>query len=252
MVKLSKNHKENNLREIPVAILCGGKGTRLYPDTKTMPKPLVTIGGLPIVVHIINYYISFGIQNFYLALGYKSEEFHRYFSQNESLFSKNIKINLVDTGLESLTGGRVLRLQHHLKKYDEFMLTYGDGLSDVNLRELYKFHQSNNRIGTVTAVHPPARFGLLEIGNSLVKNFQEKPQTDKGWINGGFFIFRKSFFKYLKGDSTILEREPLENLSQEGQLAGFKHYNFWQCMDTPRDRQTLEKYIASERNFRKD
>ena len=252
MVKLSKNHKENNLREIPVAILCGGRGTRLYPDTKTMPKPLVTVGGLPIVVHIINYYISFGAENFYLALGYKSEEFHKYFSKNKSLFSDNIRINLVDTGLESLTGGRVLRLQQHLDKYDEFMLTYGDGLSDIDLRELYSFHQSNNCIGTVTAVHPPARFGLLDIGNSLVKKFEEKPQTDSGWINGGFFIFKKAFLKYLKDDSTILEREPLENLSKEGQLAGFKHYNFWQCMDTPRDRHTLEEYIDSENYLRRD
>ena len=132
------------------------------------------------------------------------------------------------------------------------MLTYGDGLSDIDLRDLYSFHQNSNCIGTVTAVHPSARFGLLDIDGKLVKNFEEKPQTDKGWVNGGFFIFKKSFFKYLKDDSTILEREPLENLSKDEQLAGFKHYNFWQCMDTPRDRQTLEKYIASENYLRKD
>tara|TARA_B100001250_G_scaffold413273_1_gene446883 strand:+ start:1317 stop:2063 length:747 start_codon:yes stop_codon:yes gene_type:complete len=246
------DYKKSNLSKIPVAILCGGKGTRLYPDTKTMPKPLVTVGDLPIVVHIMKYYISFGIENFYLALGYKSEEFHKYFSENRSLFSDNISINLVDTGLESLTGGRVLRLQNHLDKYDEFMLTYGDGLSDVDLRALYSFHQASNCIGTVTAVHPPARFGLLDIEDKLVKTFEEKPQTDQGWINGGFFIFKKSFFEYLKNDSTILEREPLENLSKDQQLAGFKHYNFWQCMDTPRDRQTLEEYIANENYLGKD
>ena len=246
------NHKKINLKKIPVAILCGGKGTRLYPDTKTMPKPLVTIGGLPIVVHIMNYYISFGVRIFYLALGYKSEEFHKYFTKNRSLFSDTISINLVETGLESLTGGRVLRLQKHLDKYEEFMLTYGDGLSDIDLSALYSFHQKNNCIGTVTAVHPPARFGLLDIEDNIVKTFEEKPQTDKGWINGGFFIFKNSFFKYLKNDSTILEREPLENLSKDKELAGFKHYNFWQCMDTPRDRQTLEEYIASENYLGKD
>mgnify|MGYP001293837971 CR=1 FL=1 len=246
------DNKKNNLKNIPVAILCGGKGTRLYPDTKTIPKPLVTVGELPIVVHIINYYISFGVKTFYLALGYKSDEFHKYFTKNKSLFSDEISINLVDTGQESLTGGRVLRLQKHLDKYEEFMLTYGDGLSDIDLSELYSFHQKSNCIGTVTAVHPPARFGLLDIEGTVVKTFEEKPQTDKGWINGGFFIFKNSFFKYLKDDTTILEREPLENLSKDRELAGYKHYNFWQCMDTPRDRQTLEEYIANKNYLGKE
>tara|TARA_B100000945_G_scaffold250302_1_gene206945 strand:+ start:14937 stop:15689 length:753 start_codon:yes stop_codon:yes gene_type:complete len=248
----SHNSNKNHLSEIPVVILCGGRGTRLYPDTKTIPKPLVKLAGIPIVVHIINYYISFGVENFYLALGYKSEEFEKYFSKNTNLFPEKIKINLIDTGLDSMTGGRLLRLKSNIEKYDEFMLTYGDGLSDVDLNDLYSLYQKSNCIGVVTAVHPPARFGLLKIEEELVKSFQEKPQTDDGWINGGFFIFKKSFFSYLNDDSTILEKEPLENLSKNNQLAGYKHYKFWQCMDTPRDRKILEEYLVSNKNLNKE
>ncbi len=248
----SHNEKINQLSKIPVVILCGGRGTRLYPDTKTIPKPLVTLAGTPIVVHIINHYISYGMKNFYLALGYKSEEFDKYFSKNKKLFPKEININLVKTGLNTMTGGRLLRLKKSLSKYDEFMLTYGDGLSDVDLNDLYSHYVDSNHIGVVTAVHPPARFGMLDFKDNLVTSFQEKPQTDKGWINGGFFIFKTSFFNYLANDSTILEREPLENLSSDRELIGYKHYKFWQCMDTPRDRKTLEEYLAQNKNLPKE
>jgi len=239
------NNKKNKLNKIPTIILCGGQGTRLYPDTKTIPKPLVTIGGIPIVVHLISYYISFGIKEFYLALGYKSEKFHHFFNENPSLFPNDITINLIDTGLKSMTGGRLLRLKEELSHYEEFMLTYGDGLSNVNLEALYNLHKNSNCIGTITAVHPPARFGLLEINDIFVDNFKEKPQTDTGWINGGFFVFKKSFFQYLKDDSTILEKEPLEKLADDKQLVSLKHYDFWQCMDTPRDRQLLDELYSS-------
>ena len=241
-----QNNKTNRLGKIPVVILCGGKGTRLYPDTITLPKPLVKVSDQPIIVHIINHYLSYGFKNFYLALGYKSEKFHEFFTKHKSLFDKDVNINLIDTGEDSLTGGRVLRLEKELNFYDEFMLTYGDGLSDIDLNKLYDFHTKNNCIGTVTAVHPPARFGLLDFDNNLVKKFKEKPQTNDGWINGGFFVFKKTFFKYLTNDHTILEKEPLENLSKDKQLAGYKHFKFWQCMDTPRDRLLLEEYLKSK------
>ena len=246
-----QNHISSNLANIPCIILCGGKGTRLYPDTKTLPKPLITIGDIPIVVHLIKYYESFGVKDFYLALGYKAEDFIKYFNDHSNLFSNETSINLIDTGLETLTGGRLLRLKNEISKFDRFFFTYGDGLSDVDLNSLNELHKKNNVIGTVTAVHPPARFGLLNIHNDLVLKFKEKPQTDDGWINGGFFIFSKEIFDYITDDSTILEQEPLENLAKEKQLTAFKHYNFWQCMDTPRDREILENLNLSDCPWRR-
>lgn len=236
-----QNHFSDNLADIPCIILCGGKGTRMYPDTKSLPKPLIRIGDLPIVVHLIKYYESFGVKDFYLATGYKAKDFKDYFNSHSNLFSNKTNISLVDTGLDTLTGGRLLRLKSNILKYDRFFFTYGDGLSDVDLNALTQLHRKNNVIGSVTAVRPPARFGLLNIQNDLVLEFREKPQTNDGWINGGFFIFSKEIFDYISDDSTIFEKEPLENLAQDEQLTALKHYNFWQCMDTPRDREILEK-----------
>ena len=241
-----------------VVILAGGFGTRLSEYTETIPKPMVTIGGRPIIWHIMNSYAHFGNKDFYLALGYKAELIKEYFLQYNSLnadFTVNLqsgiveshkteeidwRLTLVNTGQESMTGGRVKRLQSFIGN-ETFMLTYGDGLSDIDIDSLLKFHKSHGKMVTVSAVHPSARFGELEIKNQKVVTFQEKPQTAKGWINGGYFVIEPEFFDLIKGDETILEREPLEKAAALGELMAFNHEGFWQCMDTKRDRDYLEE-----------
>ena len=241
-----------------VVILCGGYGTRLSEETHLRPKPMVEIGGKPILWHIMKIFDSHKISNFHLALGYKSNVIKDYFLGYNSLnndfsintqtgkinyinnINENWQINLSETGLKTMTGGRLLRLKHYFRNTDTFMLTYGDGLCDLDLKALIKFHKSHGKIATVTAVRPPVRFGELIISNNEVKQFQEKPQASNGWINGGFFVFNKEIFNYIKSDNTMLEREPMENLSKDGQLMAFKHEGFWQCMDTIREKEILE------------
>ena len=222
--------------EIPVVILCGGLGTRLSEETQTKPKTMVEIGNKPIIYHLIKIFESYGFKSFFLAAGYKKEILIEYFQKEKF----NLKIKVVDTGDDSMTGGRVLRLKNYLQDYKEFILTYGDGLSDINLNQLLKFHYQHNKIVTITAVHPPARFGELEIDNkSNVLKFEEKPQIKTGWINGGFFVLNKKIFNYIDNDKTIFERDPIEKLVKANQISAFKHEGFWKCMDTLRDKNFL-------------
>ncbi len=218
-------------------ILCGGLGTRISEETKIKPKPMIKIGNKPILNHIIDIYKYYGFNNFLLALGYKSKFIEKYYKNSKN--HKNIK--LVYTGKNTLTGGRLLRLKKYFNKSETFMLTYGDGVTSQNLKKLVKFHKSHNRIATMTAVRPSARFGELKLkGNKIIK-FEEKPQVSKNWVNGGFFVFNSEIFDFIKGDKTMLEREPLEKLAKIGELVAFKHYGFWQCMDTIRDKILLNK-----------
>jgi len=241
-----------------VVILAGGFGTRLSEYTESIPKPMVTIGGKPILWHIMNRYASYGHKEFILALGYKADAVKNYFLSMRSVNSDftvdmksgelaihdnssvDWKITLIDTGLETMTGGRVKRLQKYVGS-ETFMLTYGDGLSNVNFDELLKFHHDHQKLVTVSAVRPIARFGELAMEGELVTSFQEKPQVTRGWINGGFFVCQPELFSYIDDDKTILEREPLENLSKEKELMAYKHNGFWQCMDTKRDKDFLEE-----------
>jgi len=240
-----------------VIILAGGLGSRLSEYTKTIPKPMVKVSGYPILIHIINHYLKYGFKEFYIASGYKSYVIKKYFKNfkknenffNCSIFKKNCKISIVDTGLNSLTGGRLKRLEPFFSKNDKFMFTYGDGISNVNLKKLLSFHNKSNKTITVTAVRPPARFGELVIEDDSVKSFKEKPQTNRGWINGGFFVADYSFFDFIKGDRDILEKKPLEKALKLAQLNAFKHYGFWKCMDTVRDREEL-KEIYKKNKFK--
>ncbi|MDA9625115.1 sugar phosphate nucleotidyltransferase [Candidatus Pelagibacter bacterium] len=222
-----------------VVILCGGKGTRISEETKVIPKPMVKIGNKPILWHIMKIFSKYKYNQFVLALGYKSQSI----SNNLKLFKEFGDVKAINTGLETLTGGRLLRLKKYLDMDDNFLMTYGDGVSNVNLSKLIKFHIKHKKIATITAVHPPVRFGELILNNDKVKQFKEKPQAKAGWVNGGFFALNKKVFNFLKNDKTIFEREPLEKLSKTNQLMAFKHKGFWQCMDTLRDKQLLNKYF---------
>ena len=247
-----------------IAILAGGLGTRLAEETEVRPKPMIEIGGYPIIWHIMKIYAAQGFRDFFLALGYKGEIIKRYFldyhrlsgdmtinmsdgkaeiSQTEHL--EDWTVNLIDTGLQSMTGGRIKRLEAFLKD-ETFMVSYGDGVADVNIRELVEFHRSHGKLATVTAVRPPARFGELLINEDLTTQFSEKPQTHEGWINGGFLVFEPAVLDYLSDDNSILENDALERLANEGQLVAYRHYGFWQCMDTLRDKRQLEKAWQSK------
>ncbi len=246
-----------------VVILCGGLGTRLSEETQLRPKPMVEIGGRPILWHIMKIYEQHGLKNFTLALGYKAEFIKDYFLHYHARLSdltvglkagtveyrnptaEDWQVSLIDTGRDTMTGGRLLRLRPHLIDKGTFCMTYGDGVSNVDIGALLAFHRKHGKLATVTAVHPPARFGELQIAAGQVTNFMEKPQTGQGWINGGFFVFEPGVFDYLGDDTTILEKSPLERLAADGQLMAYEHHGYWQSMDTLRDRNILEEQWAS-------
>ena len=230
-----------------VVILAGGKGTRISEYTKSLPKPMIEVCGKPIIHRIIDHYIKYGHREFIIALGYKGNLIKEYFAKNK--FSKKIKIKLVDTGLETMTGGRLKRLEKYLD--GTFLMTYGDGLSNVSLSKLINFHKSKKKLFTLTAVRPPARFGVIKIQNSFVKVFREKNSLDEGWINGGFFVVEPEFLKYIKNDKTYLEREPFERITKNKKFVAFKHKGFWQCMDTQRDKEILERKIKNKEHLEK-
>ena len=217
-------------------ILCGGYGTRLSEETILKPKPMVKIGSKPILEHIMGIYEYYGYNQFILALGYKSKYIEKFYKNK-----KKKNINLVYTGKDTKTGGRLLRLKNYLKNEKTFMLTYGDGVSNINIKKAIQFHNNHGKIATITAVRPPVRFGELKINRSKVKSFKEKPQVGQGWINGGFFIFNNEILNFIKNDQTMLEREPLEKLTMAGQLMAFEHKGFWKCMDTMRDKILLNR-----------
>ncbi len=219
-----------------VVILAGGFGTRLSEYTKTVPKPMVKVKGKPLIYHIMKQYAKFGFKDFYIALGYKGNVIKNYFRDN----SFNWKINLIDTGLHTMTGGRLKRLTKYLKD-ETFLMTYGDGVSNINVKKLIDFHNKTRKKVTLTAVRPPARFGAIKINRNNVTYFKEKSKLDEGWINGGYFVMHPSFLKYIKNDKTFLEKEPLENICKNKQLAAYKHHGFWQCVDTKRDLDKLKK-----------
>ena len=218
-----------------VVILAGGFGTRLAEYTDSIPKPMVPIGGKPIIDHIMQIYSNHGHKDFYVALGYKGEVIEEYFKDNDLW-----NINLIKTGSNSMTGGRLKRLQKIIGK-ERFMLTYGDGLSNINISELIAFHKKHGKLVTVSAVRPPARFGALQINGSEVINFKEKSQLDESWINGGFFVIEPEFFEMINGDETVLEKEPLEQAASMKELMAYKHEGFWQCMDHKLDKDLLDE-----------
>jgi glucose-1-phosphate cytidylyltransferase len=225
-----------------VVILAGGLGTRISEYTKFIPKPMIKINGLPILVHIMKHYAKFGFNEFYIALGYKGNVIKNYFKNNKF----NWKINLINTGKNTMTGGRLKKLKKYLNG-ESFFLTYGDGLSDVNILKLLKFHKKNKKLVTVTAVRPPARFGALKLKGNFVRYFKEKSSMDEGWINGGFFVVSKKFLNFIKNDKTYLEREPLEKASKLKQLCAYKHNGFWQCIDNKRDLISINKKIKEKK-----
>ena len=224
-----------------VVILCGGLGSRLSEETKKKPKPMVKIGNVPILIHILKIYKKYGFNNFILATGYKHKIIEQYFKGN-----KSFNIRTVFTGRSTLTAGRILKLKKYFKPGENFFLTYGDGISSHNIKKSLNFHIKNNKVATLTAVRPPVRFGELEVKKNLVKSFKEKPQAKQGWINGGFFIFNYQIFNYIKKINTMLEREPMNLLVRKKNLACYKHEGFWQCMDTMRDKKLLEKMIKEK------
>ena len=246
----------NMSKPLKTIILAGGLGTRLSEETDLRPKPMVEIGDHPILWHIMNIYSAYGHDDFYIALGYKGEQIKQYFInyntlanditvdlKNETLdyinkTSNNWSINLIETGKTTETGGRILRLQDFIGN-ETFLLTYGDGVADIDINQLIEFHKSHGKLATITAVRPPSRFGRLEFDGSTVTSFSEKPQIGEGWINGGFFVLEPDVFKYIQDDSTVFEREPLEQLAREGQLEAYKHEGFWQPMDTLRELRLL-------------
>ena len=246
-----------------VIILSGGFGTRISEYTSIIPKPMIRIGGKPIIEHIMEIYAKFGHKDFYLALGYKSEVIKEYFYNYAFLnsnfqinlkdgkvkpFEKNEKdwsINLIDTGINTMTGGRLKRLKKFIGD-ETFLLTYGDAVTDLNINKVLEFHKKHGRLVTVTGVRPPARFGELTINDlNEVLEFKEKPNTHAGWINGGFFVMEPEFLDYIDGDESILEKEPLENIAKKNELLAFLHDGFWHCIDTKRDKDNLDSIVSS-------
>jgi len=245
-----------------VILLAGGLGTRMAEYTETIPKPMVTIGGKPMLWHIMQWYANHGHKEFIVALGYKSHVIKDYFINypvlnsdfSVNLTSGDIKplqnnpvgwlVTLIDTGIDTLTGGRIKRLKDYIGN-ETCLLTYGDGIADIDINSLIEFHKSHGKMVTVSAVHPTARFGELRLDDDRVTSFKEKPQTDVGWINGGYFVIEPEFFGLIEGDQTILEHEPLELVAKNGELMAFRHEGYWQCMDTKRDRDVLEELWKS-------
>jgi len=245
-----------------VVILAGGLGTRLTEETEAKPKPMIEIGGRPILWHIMKIYAHHGFKDFYVALGYKGDVIKRYFldyAKLNSSFTVNLAsgdimrrdasfedwtVHLADTGVASMTGGRFKRLAPQLGR-DTFMATYGDGVTNVDLTDVLRFHKAHGKLATITAVRPPARFGGLVFEGDRIVEFTEKPQVGEGWINGGFFVLEPGALDYIEGDDTVWEREPMERLAADGQLMAYRHEDFWQCMDTLRDLRLLESLYAS-------
>jgi len=243
-----------------VVILAGGFGTRISEESHFVPKPMIEIGEMPILWHIMKYYASFGYNDFIVCCGYKQyvikEFFANYYlhmsdvtfdftSENKMIVHNNNtepwKVTLIDTGLNTMTGGRIKRVRNYIGD-EPFMLTYGDGVCDVNMNELVEFHKSHGKIATITAIQPEGRFGMLDIDEvENINNFKEKSKEDSGWINGGFMVLNPDIIEYIDGDTTVLEKEPLEIVAKEGQLKAYRHHGFWQCMDTIRDKKLLEK-----------
>lgn len=226
-----------------VVILAGGFGTRLSEFTNTIPKPMVPIGGKPIIEHIMEIYSKFGHVEFYIALGYKGEVIKDHF---KNFKNKDWKINLIDTGADTFTGGRLKRMEKYISD-EKFLLTYGDGISNIDINALIKFHKSHKKMVTISAVRPPARFGSLSLKGSNVVKFKEKKQLGDSWINGGFFVMNSNFFNFLEGDETVLEREPLEKITELKELKAFKHEGFWQCMDHKLDKDYLDQLISEKK-----
>jgi glucose-1-phosphate cytidylyltransferase len=240
-----------------VGILAGGKGTRLAEETSIRPKPMVEIGGRPIIWHIMQHYAHYDFKEFVIALGYKGEVLKKYIVEYASLngnltvelssgvvnshggVKSDWVIDLVETGIETMTGGRIKRLAPYMG-HETFMLTWGDGVSDIDLQDLLAFHRAHGKLATLTAVRPPARYGHLLFDGDRVARFDEKPQIGEGWINGAFFVLEPGVFDYIEGDDTQWEREPMERLAADGQLMAYKHESFWQCMDTLREKHILE------------
>jgi len=245
-----------------VVILAGGLGTRLTELTDVIPKPMVPVGGKPILWHIMQTYAKFGHKDFFIALGYKAEIVKEYFLNYRSLnadFEVDLstglvsyhqtdavdwRVTLVDTGMKTMTGGRVKQMQEFVGN-DTFMLTYGDGVADIDINSLLEFHRKHGKLVTITAVHPPSRFGELQLDGDKVGNFREKSQMNSSWINGGFLIIEPGFFKFLEGEDTMLELQPLERVAAIGELMAYRHEGFWQCMDTKRDHEHLESLWSS-------
>lgn len=242
-----------------VVLLAGGFGTRISEESYLKPKPMIDIGGMPVIWHIMKYYTHYGYNEFIICAGYKQhvikEYFADYYLHNSDItfdFSAENKIvvhnntseawivTIVDTGLNTFTGGRIKRIQKYIGD-EPFMLTYGDGVCDVPIDKLVTFHKANGKIGTITAVQPEGRFGVLDLEGSKINSFREKSKTDVGYINGGFMVMQPEIFKYIEGDEIIFEREPLESIADKGQLMAYKHDGFWHCMDTMRDKERLEK-----------
>jgi glucose-1-phosphate cytidylyltransferase len=251
------------LSVVKAVILAGGLGTRLAEETSVRPKPMVEIGGRPILWHIMNTYAYHGVEEFVLALGYMGEFVKEYFlnfyAKNNDITVElssgrttvhegslpNWVIHLADTGAQTQTGGRVKRLERWLKHDQTFMLTYGDGVADVDIAALLAFHRSHGKLATMTAVRPPSRFGEVDLSGDAIRHFNEKPQTGEGWINGGFFVLEREVLNYIDGDDTYWERDPLERLAREGQLMAYRHPGFWQPMDTLREKRLLEELWQS-------
>lgn len=248
-----------------VVILAGGFGTRISEESHLKPKPMIEIGNEPILIHLMKYYASYGFDDFIICLGYKGYVIKEYFnnlhlhhsdvsfdfSQNAKKIYFNSKtykwkVTLVDTGLNTMTGGRIKRIEKYIEE-DNFMLTYGDGLSNVNLFELKSFHEKHKKMLTITAVNPEGRFGLIGIKENLITSFKEKPKSDDGWVNGGFMIANKKIFEFICGDESVLEREPFEKMASIGQMVGYKHSGFWQPMDTLRDKELLENLLITNK-----
>ena len=225
-------------------ILAGGKGTRFGSLTKSIPKPMIKIGNKPIIWHILKSLSLRGINNFLICTGYKEKIIRDYLSK----LKENWSIKCVYTGLNTKTARRIGLVSKYIKE-DKFLMTYGDGLSNVDINKLIKFHKKNNKLVTLTSVRPPARFGAIKIMKNYVKYFREKNSLDEGWINGGFFVIEPKFLKFINGDNTFMEQEPLKKISKKKQLVAFKHYGFWQCMDTLRDKEILEKKIKNKEHL---
>jgi glucose-1-phosphate cytidylyltransferase len=225
-----------------IIILAGGLGSRISEYTKTIPKPMIKIGNKPMVLHIMEHFAKFGFKEFYIAVGYKGDVIKKFFKNK----FKKWNINIIETGKNTMTGGRLKKLKKYLKN-ETFLMTYGDGVSNVNIKKLIKFHKKKKKLVTITAVRPPARFGVLKIKNDKVIYFKEKSKLDEGWINGGFFVMESAFLNYIDNDKTFLEREPLEKVLKKKQLNAYKHNGFWQCMDTKRDKDNLEKIFKNKK-----